>query len=593
MTLSSRQLAAILGAWLMLGTGVALGAAGSDPSGAANDELFAGDDLFPGVQANLDDEPEFLPVDEAFVFSAELTEDGGVLARWTMPDGYYLYKHRFAAEANAGTDLGEPVIPDGKRKVDEYFGEVEVYYHQAEMRVPVHAQSGRFLEVGIEYQGCADYGLCYPPEQKWVSFDVAAGPGSTSAGSASTMATGAGASAGAAAESMNFTTLLAVLGSAILGGLILNLMPCVFPVLSIKALSLIDVESESDRLRHALGYAAGAVFTFIALGALLAALRGAGESIGWGFQLQSPGFVAAMALLFFVLGLNLLGVLELPGFGVAMDKPNPFATGVLAVVVATPCTVPFMGAALGYGMSQSTWVLLAVMTALGIGMALPYVVLTAVPQLSRLLPRPGPWMVRLKQIMAFPLFATVVWLVWVLVMQSGANGVAMVLAACVLLGFLAWLGQGRANRLAAVWSAAVATSALVIWAVPGQPEAATASGNFDVAAIERHRANGEPVFLNLTASWCITCLANDRSTLSSDTVNEFFETRGIRYVKGDWTNADPAITSVLESFGRSGVPLYVYYPVRGEPVVLPQVLTPGIVIDAINDASNFGDIAAK
>ncbi|MCZ6888980.1 MAG: protein-disulfide reductase DsbD [Gammaproteobacteria bacterium] len=530
------------------------------------------------------EEPEFLPVDKAFVLTVELTDASAVLARWTMPDGYYLYRHRFKFESKNGAVLGDARIPDGKRKVDEYFGEVEVYYHGLDIEIPVLAQSGRVLEVGIEYQGCADYGLCYPPETRWVSFDVGAtgvsGPSTPSGGSTGT--------------TFDVVAWLAVLGSAVLGGLILNLMPCVFPILSIKALSLIDVEHESQRLRHALGYTLGVIATFVVLGGILAILRGAGEAVGWGFQLQSPAFVASLALLFFVLGLNLLGILEVPGFGVAMDKPNPFATGILAVVVATPCTVPFMGVALGYGLSQSTGVLLSVMVALGVGMALPYVALTGVPQLARRLPRPGPWMVTLKQVMAFPLFATVVWLVWVLVMQVGANGVAIVLSACVVLAFLAWLGYGNAGRLRWVWTFGLITAGLVVWSVP-RVDLPAQSGTFDIAVIEAHRARGEPVFLNLTAAWCITCLANDRSTLSSDRVKGFFADRGIRYIKGDWTNADPAITAVLESFGRSGVPLYVYFPPDGDPVVLPQLLTPGIVIDTISGATGQASthIAAK
>lgn len=520
---------------------------------------------------NVLEEPVFLPVDQAFVLTTELSADGDVVATWQMPDGYYLYKHRFAFTTRDGTELGAPVIPDGKQKVDDYFGEVEVYYHGVEVRAPVLAQQGGRIEVGIEYQGCADYGLCYPPEQTWVSFDVAALGGAGGGGSGGTFA---------------FMELLAILGSAVLGGLILNLMPCVFPVLSIKALSLLDADDQSERLRHAMGYAFGVVASFVFLGALLAGLKGAGEAVGWGFQLQSPGFVAAIAILFFVLGLNLLGILEVPGFGVAMDRPNPFATGVLAVIVATPCTVPFMGAALGYGLSQSLIILIAVMVALGVGMALPYVVLTGIPQLSRMLPRPGQWMVTLKQVMAFPMFATVVWLIWVLALQSGPEGVALVLGAIVVVGFFAWLGFGGSERLKIVWAGALATAVLVVWAVPRHEpgEGAVADVGFDMAVIDEYRASGQPVFLNLTASWCITCLANDRTTLSGDRVKGYFADRGIQYVKGDWTNADPTITAVLESFGRSGVPLYVYYPPAGEPVVLPQILTPGIVIDAIEAA---------
>ena len=323
-----------------------------------------------------------------------------------MPEGYYLYRHRFRFETRDGTRLGEAVLPSGTPKTDEFFGDVEVFYDTLTARVPVVEPAGDRFEVGIEYQGCADYGLCYPPERKWLQFAAAAsGTGDT------------GASGWAFAE------LIATLGAALLGGLILNLMPCVFPVLSIKALSLLG--DPAGRVRDAAGFSVGVVATFASLGLLLVALRGAGEAVGWGFQLQSPGFVTGMAMLFFALGLNLLGVLPTPPFGVAVDRGGPVATGVLAVVVATPCTVPFMGAAVGYGLSQPAPVLLAVMVALGVGMALPYVLLAAVPPIARRLPRPGAWMVTLKQVMAFPMFVTVVWLVWVLVQQSGAEGRCM------------------------------------------------------------------------------------------------------------------------------------------------------------------------
>ena len=269
------------------------------------------------------EEPDFLPVDEAFVLSARLAPDGALVADWRMPEGYYLYRHRFRFETRDGTRLGEAVLPPGTRKTDEFFGDVEVYYDTVTARVPVVEPASDRFEVGIEYQGCADYGLCYPPERKWLQF---AGVASDTGGT--------GASGRAWAE------LVATLGAALLGGLILNLMPCVFPVLSIKALSLLG--DPAGRVRDAVGFSVGVVATFAFLGILLVALQGAGEAVGWGFQLQSPGFVTGMAMLFFVLGLNLLGVLETPPFGVAIDRAGPVATGVLAVVVATPCTVPFM-----------------------------------------------------------------------------------------------------------------------------------------------------------------------------------------------------------------------------------------------------------
>lgn len=519
------------------------------------------------------EKPQFLPVDKAFVLFSELSPNGEVVARWRMPDGYYLYKRSFEFSSREGTTLGELEIPDGIRKTDDYFGDVEVYYRNIELSAPVLEWQGDQIEVGIEFQGCADRGFCYPVQQRWVSFDAE-------------ILGGAPNSSGASA----YGGLLAILASAIFAGLILNLMPCVFPVLSIKVLSLLD--SRDHRLRDALGYFIGVVASFLLLGVLIVALKSVGETVGWGFQLQSPGFVSGISILFFLLGLNLLGVMEVPGFSVAMKRYSSVATGVLAVVVATPCTVPFMGAAIGYGLSQTFPVLIGVMLALGIGMALPYLMIAGIPQFSRILPRPGPWMVTLKQIMAFPMFATVVWLIWVIALQAGPSGIASVLGAIVVVGFFAWYGVGNPKRLRIAWASSAIVLVMVVLAVPRDDKEARAEvgvgSGFELEVVEAYRAVGKPVFVNLTASWCITCTVNDRTTLSSERVQTYFADEGIQYVKGDWTNADPAITMVLESFGRSGVPLYIYYPTDGQPVVLPQVLTPGIVIEAIEeaDASN-------
>lgn len=523
--------------------------------------------------------PDFVPVDEAFVLTATLSPEGLVVADWRMPEGYYLYRERFRLEAEGGAELGEPVLPDGVRKTDEFFGDVEVYYGGVTASAPVLATDGAQLAVAIEYQGCADYGLCYPPERRSFTFDMAS-LGENSGGADANGAEGATRSPSGAEG-----TLWAALVGAFLGGLILNLMPCVFPVLSIKVLSLLG--GETDRTRHALGYAAGVLAAFIALGGTLAVLKAGGAAVGWGFQLQAPGFVAGMAILFFVLALNLFGFLELPAFGVSGGQTGHFATGVLAVVAATPCTVPFMGVALGYGLSQSTPALLGVMAALGAGMALPYVLVTTIPPIARRLPRPGPWMATLKQAMAFPMLLTVVWLLWVVARQSGAEAMAATLSACIATGFLAWLAGGRAARLPAAWGGVALVAAVAIWTAPGlKANAAPADAGFRMETVAAHRAAGRPVFLNFTAAWCITCLANERSTLATDGIQRFFTERGIEQVKADWTNADPAITAALEGFGRNGVPLYVYYPPGGEPVLLPQVLTPAIVMDAVQAADS-------
>ena len=525
---------------------------------------FAGTDV-------LTEQPTFLSVDEAYQMDVSLSDNGHIEVRWRMPPGYYLYRHRFAFALDSGGTLGQPIIPVGIEKVDDYFGEVEVYYDEVNVRIPVIEQTGP-LRIRITYQGCADYGLCYPPETRgWTLVPE-------------------GYTVEAIAENgieSNDVSMWVVVGSALLAGFLLNLMPCVFPVLAIKAVTVLDIARSGRGLTHAFGYASGVVSTFLVLGVLLATLRTAGEAVGWGFQLQEPGFVSAMTVLFFAMGLNLLGVLELPGFGVAMSKPNAFLTGIIAVVVATPCTVPFMASAMGYGLSRGTGALLLVMVVLGIGMAAPYVLITGFPAIARRLPKPGVWMVTIKQAMAFPMFLTAVWLTWVLARQAGADAVLVLLAGSVGLGLLSWLGMNKSARMSRVWSAGLALVVAVVWGVtsvldePTRGE--TAENRFDVAAFETARASGRPVFLNITASWCVTCLANERTTLATDRVQDYFENNGIVYIKADWTRRDASVSDLLTTFNRSGVPLYVFFPPRSQPRVLPQLLTPSLLLREIDD----------
>ena len=517
------------------------------------------------------EQPKFLSVDEAYRMDVSLSDDGHVDISWTMPPGYYLYRHRFAFSLDSGGALGQPIIPAGIEKVDDYFGEVEVYYDVVNVRIPVVEQTGP-LRIGITYQGCADYGLCYPPETRWRTL-VPEGytlEALTEGGITPTN-----------------VSMWVVVVSALLAGFLLNLMPCVFPVLAIKAVSVLDIARSGRGLTHALGYAAGVVSTFLVLGVLLATLRSAGEAVGWGFQLQEPGFVSAMTLLFFAMGLNLLGVLELPGFGLAMSKPSAFLTGMIAVVVATPCTVPFMASAMGYGLSQGTGALLVVMLVLGIGMAAPYVLITGFPAIAHRLPKPGPWMVTIKQAMAFPMFLTAVWLIWVLARQSGADAVSLILAGSVGLGLLSWLGGNNQGRIRRIWGAGLAVVVVVVWGVNSVPEELTlaemSENRFDEAAFEKARASGRPVFLNVTASWCITCLANERSTLATKRVQEYFKNNGIVYIKADWTRREPSVSNLLTTFNRSGVPLYVFFPSRSQPKVLPQLLTPTLLFNEIEE----------
>jgi thiol:disulfide interchange protein len=391
---------------------------------------------------------------------------------------------------------------------------------------------------------------------------------------------------------------------AFLGGLFLNLMPCVFPVLSIKVLALVRQAGHSPgavRL-NGLVYAAGVVITFVTLAAILLGIRAGGAEIGWGFQLQSPLVVASIAALLFAMGLSLSGVVALGaglggvGGGLASRAglSGSFATGVLATVVATPCTAPFMGAAVGFAVTASAPVALAIFVALGLGMAAPFLALTFAPGLIRLLPRPGPWMETLKQVLAFPLYATVAWLVFVLAQEVSPSGLFAVLIGLVLVAFSLWawglaaLREGWGRRVpqatALVALAAVVAIGIGIHQDPGAPASESGGGRaaepFTQARLDALQAEGRPVFVNLTAAWCITCLVNERTTLASAAVQDAMKARRMVYLKGDWTNRNPEITRLLARNGRSGVPLYLLFPGRGEPIVLPQILTEASLLES-------------
>jgi thiol:disulfide interchange protein len=392
---------------------------------------------------------------------------------------------------------------------------------------------------------------------------------------------------------------------ALVGGLILNLMPCVFPVLSLKVLGF--ASHADDRRGLLLGgaaYTAGVVLSFVALAGLLIALRAGGEQLGWGFQLQSPAVVAVLAALFTLIGLNLAGVFEfgsvLPGSWAGARARHPaadsFLTGVLAVAVASPCTAPFMGAALGAALTWPTAQALLVFAALGLGMALPYLAASAWPALARLLPRPGAWMAHFKTLMAFPMFATVVWLLWVLGVQVGVGGMVALLGVLVALAFVAWaLGSPTLGPKARGGFGALAVLLMVValaWAVPSlrqeavaQPGAPGAAEGWEPWSNERvaqAQAAGQTVFVDFTAAWCVTCQFNKRTTLASDEVKATFRERNVLLLRADWTRRDPAITAELSRMGRSGVPVYaVYTPGAAGPRLLSEILSVAEVTGAV------------
>lgn len=404
------------------------------------------------------------------------------------------------------------------------------------------------------------------------------------------------------------TPLLATLGLALLGGLLLNLMPCVFPVLSLKLLHFAQPgHRRRSRVAAGLAYTAGVLVSFVALAGLLLMLRAGGEQLGWGFQLQSPLFVAALALLFTLIGLNLAGLFELrgglPGNLAAARARHPLAdhalTGALAVAVASPCTGPFMGVALGSALTMPAAQALLVFAALGLGMALPYLAIALSPGIARHLPRPGAWMQRFKVAMAFPMFATVLWLVWVLGQQvgiDGAVGVLAVLLATALVGWVVGMAGigGRARGIGSVlagvlWLATLAWAwpalrepAVNVAAAAAAPTTTSAWQPWSADAVTRARAQGRPVFVDFTAAWCVTCQYNKRSALADAEVLADFAAQNVLLLRADWTRRDAAITQELARLGRSGVPVYALYgPGANAPTLLPEILRAGALRQAL------------
>jgi thiol:disulfide interchange protein DsbD len=538
----------------------------------------------------------FLTVDQAYQTDVRFINQQLTRIHWQITEGYYLYRHGFKIKVDGDNITDSVVIPEGLAKTDEYFGEVNIFYQQAAIDLTTLPTSA--FDLSVTFQGCADAGLCYPPETIDYRIDPTTGTVSLKDNNASapSAATTVVSVAPVIADD-NHNSLLLIIIFALLGGMILNLMPCVLPVLSLKALAMNNQDIAHSR-QQSWAYTAGVIISFVAIALLLIVLRSLGEAIGWGFQLQTPWFVALLAYLFLFLGLAMAGYTELGsslmGAGNSLTQGNSrqssFFTGVLATVVASPCTAPFMGAATGYALTQSTPVAIIVFASLGLGMALPMLLISYVPSLHDKLPKPGAWMVRFKEFLAFPLYATALWLLWVVGRQTGIDGAITVLAGGILIAYSLWAWRGKAKaRVSAIIALLAAFYPLANNQL--QPQSSTqavADGQYQVFSEEylsELQQQGKPVFINFTADWCITCLANEKTALNTDRVRNLFNQQGIVALKGDWTNYNPEITATLAKHGRGGVPLYLFYPAHSETaIILPQLLTADIIERQIMDS---------
>ncbi len=561
------------------------------PTGQAQNSLAA------ALQA----QSEFLPVREAYRLDGALLGDSNLRLYWQITDGYYLYQHAFKVRPQHAASK-EPLaitLPPAVAKTDEFFGDVAVYYGEADLIVAL-PESTNTLTVAVTYQGCADAGLCYPPETEYLSVNVGTGSVSTAQPGATVDANQSASPPTIALPSAQTSapanmSLLFAMGLAFLGGLILNAMPCVFPILSLKVLGFATGDPAEHR-RHGIAYLIGVVSSFVLIASALISLQTAGRWVGWGFQLQSTGFVIGLAYLFTLMGLSLSGLVLLgsrwmnlgAGLAAAPGTRGSFFTGVLAVVVASPCTAPFMGSALGFALTQPPIAALTVFASLGTGMAAPMVAISMSKTARGWLPKPGAWMETLKQVMAFPLYLTAVWLLWVAGKQSGVDTMAAAAAGLVLLALGLMLLRGQS--VAKMTGVAAIVGALLLAGVRGDAllsaEDATRAGtvSWSREALNSLRASGTPVFVDVTADWCITCLANEQAVLFTDEMTRAFAEAGVTYMVADWTNYDPAIGEFVREHGRNGIPLYVMYPgdLQSEPVMLPQLLTRHIVSDALD-----------
>ena len=639
------------------GAGKATDDAASPPSSAGNGlpvgNLLSGNSggglRLPGTGAT---QALPLPSERAFGFEAIVGDGNTLLLRFSPAAGYYLYRDRTSLKLEGTTGIVADKLqwPPAKAHRDEHFGDVAVYFDQVDVKLPLRRSRPEATPATlvITFQGCQTDGICYPPMTRRVKLALPAGKVNARAdeaahrnevitplptrekraqerdgngpatqpllirpnepvtpdaatGNPDASADNAQRTRPPATGDSTPTTLIAALLLALVGGLVLNLMPCVLPILSLKVLGVAQSGESRQRARsHALWYTAGVLVAFAIIGALVLALRAAGQAAGWGFQLQHPWFIAALVYLMFAVGLSLSGVFTLGGGlgGVGQSlasRTGPmgdFFTGVLACVVASPCVAPFMGAPLAYAFTASPASAMLVFVVLGLGLALPFLLIGFIPSLARRLPRPGAWMETLKQVLAFPMYATALWLLWVLGKQRGVDAMALVLGGLIVAGLALWWferSRWRSQRVGSALAAVLLLAALVpVWAVnrieaPGKQAAAAADNVVDYSPqmLDRLRQDNRVVFVNMTADWCVTCKANERAVLGTHEFQDTLRRTNAVYMRGDYTNVDPEITAFLDEHKAVGVPLYVVYGPGAPPTVLPTVLTQAIVEEAL------------
>jgi len=592
-----------------------------------------------------------LPSEQAFGFDAIASDGNTLLLRFTPAPGYYLYRDRTSLklEGSTGVLADKPRWPAAQAHRDEHFGDVSVYFNQVEVPLPLRRTRAEAVDstLVVTFQGCQTDGICYPPMTRRGKLSIPAGKLTAAADTAAAApvaasdtpredadgtprrllptvpndaadAAGDGAARGDAfaadAQQDNAkrtkppgsvpktdSSLLWVLLLALGGGLVLNLMPCVLPILSLKVLSLAQSGESAERARsHALWYTLGVLVAFAVIGALMVGLRMLGNAVGIGFQLQHPGVVAALAYIMFAVGLSLSGVFTMGGgignFGQSLARRSgpagDFFTGVLACVVGSACVGPFFGPAVAYAFVAPPIAAMLVFLFLGLGLALPFLLIGFVPALARRLPKPGPWMETLKHVLAFPMYAAALWLLWVLGKQRGVDGMALALGGLLLLTAGLWLfetSRWRSKRGASLLGVLLALAALgPVWGVtqlqPPARAAQAASDNvvdYSPQMLDRLRADNRVVFVNMTADWCVSCKANERAVLSRPEFKELLKRTNAVYMRGDYTNVDPQITAFLDEHKAVGVPLYVVYGPGAPPTVLPTLLTQALVEEAL------------